>query len=65
MALLPICSSVYPLPLNNRAWKVLSVSAATCTVGMLSLPAAVYGYFITWKGSEYVLLHRYDKFQVA
>eukprot|EP00656_Telonema_subtile_P058309 TRINITY_DN9842_c0_g1_i1.p1 TRINITY_DN9842_c0_g1~~TRINITY_DN9842_c0_g1_i1.p1 ORF type:complete len:288 (+),score=56.97 TRINITY_DN9842_c0_g1_i1:125-988(+) len=42
---------------------VLANTAANCITICIALPSAVYGYFLTWKGSEYVSLDRLDLFQ--
>jgi len=45
---------------NNQ---VLAISASTCIVSTLSIISAIYGYFITWKGSEYIMTKQFWKFQ--
>jgi len=45
---------------NNQ---VLAISASTCIVNVLGIVSAIYGYFITWKGSEYVMTKQFWKFQ--
>ena len=44
---------------------VLAVTAANCIVALIIFPAALYSYFLTWKGSEYVARGRYDLYQVT
>lgn len=42
---------------------VLAVTVANCIVVLLSVPSAIYGYFLTWQGSEFIVRGRYDLFQ--